>query len=330
MIGLALWGLPGCGLLIFGPERPEPRDTWDTWNRPGWDTETPATDSGTAEPVDTGPPGALTVSPQAVRPWIEAGETATCLLDAAGAVACWGDDTLGLVSDAPGGAWLQLAMGNTHACALAEDGAVACWGEDTVGETEGPAGTFSALAVAGPLTCATGPQGALHCWGEPSWSPPLDEWPIVGLSGGSDHFCSLNRLQRPTCWSTGTLLAPNGAVAAVDAGDQFACFLGLDAAVDCTKTSTLDSDAGQTTDETTEPATAVTAGGRHACALLETGEAACWGGDEFGQATAPVGPWTQLSAGSHHTCALDAAGAPRCWGIDDGSANDFGQVRDTP
>ena len=79
----------------------------------------------------------------------------------------------------------------------------------------------------------------------------------------------------------------------------------------------------------------VTTGGYHTCALVSTGEAYCWGVDQWGQlgngpaladpvqpapspVAAPVGvTWAQLSAGARHTCGISTVGSAYCWGADD-------------
>ncbi|HEY7725074.1 MAG TPA: RCC1 domain-containing protein, partial [Anaeromyxobacteraceae bacterium] len=68
-------------------------------------------------------------------------------------------------------------------------------------------------------------------------------------------------------------------------------------------------------------ATAVAAGRSHTCAVV-SGAVRCWGADDRGQATPPVGlaGVTALAAGAAHTCAV-AGGAVACWG-----ANDAGQA----
>ena len=86
-----------------------------------------------------------------------------------------------------------------------------------------------------------------------------------------------------------------------------------------------------------QPATSVSAGWAHTCAVLADGTAACWGGNQVGQlgnggqalagcadgfAVCSNGPvavsgtttWTRLVGGLLYTCGLDAAGAARCWG----------------
>ncbi|MFL5355919.1 RTX toxin [Archangium sp.] len=81
-------------------------------------------------------------------------------------------------------------------------------------------------------------------------------------------------------------------------------------------------------------------GGRHTCALLDTGLVRCWGNNTYGQlgynTTAHVGDGeaiasygyvnlgglaVKLSAGYEHTCALMDTGNVRCWG-----RNNFGQL----
>lgn len=78
---------------------------------------------------------------------------------------------------------------------------------------------------------------------------------------------------------------------------------------------------------------AISLGGYHSCALLNSGEVKCWGYNFMGQlgnnadqyannghSSVPVGVLglesgiTQLAAGFNHTCAISAAGALFCWG----------------
>src|SRR5437016_2383648 len=84
---------------------------------------------------------------------------------------------------------------------------------------------------------------------------------------------------------------------------------------------------------------AVSAGGQHTCAVTTTGDAYCWGRNEFGRlgdgtgtdrrtpvlVAAPAGvTFTSVSAGAAHSCGLAAPGGMAyCWG-----GNSFGQLGD--
>lgn len=82
-------------------------------------------------------------------------------------------------------------------------------------------------------------------------------------------------------------------------------------------------------------AVAVTAHDRHACAIVRTGDAFCWGYNEWGTTgdgtrfrggSAPTRVagghhWVQLSAGFNHTCGIAADGTAYCWG-----GNSWGQL----
>jgi alpha-tubulin suppressor-like RCC1 family protein len=81
-------------------------------------------------------------------------------------------------------------------------------------------------------------------------------------------------------------------------------------------------------------AVAITAGHFHACAVLRSGPAQCWGFNKYGQlgngrrtdSSVPVpvhenyAP-TKLAAGTYHTCELFSGGLMRCWGN-----NGFGEL----
>ena len=60
---------------------------------------------------------------------------------------------------------------------------------------------------------------------------------------------------------------------------------------------------------------AVSVGDAHACGLRESGEVVCWGDNNlYSQTDAPEGRFRALSAGSYHSCAIRESGELACWG----------------
>ena len=80
---------------------------------------------------------------------------------------------------------------------------------------------------------------------------------------------------------------------------------------------------------------AVASGAVHSCALLESGDVQCWGGDDVGAIGDGTSGGDQLtpatvvglsdvvavSGGFHATCALTGSGGAKCWGM-----NNYGQL----
>src|ERR1022692_700561 len=243
----------------------------------------------------------------------------TCVLDAAGAAYCWGDNGTGQLgngkasdSSVPvavdtsgvlaGQALTQITAGWYDTCALDASGAAYCWGYNADGELgDGKAGDSSvpvAVDTSGVLAGRALTQIAA------GW---IDAW-AVDTAGAA------------YCW---------GYNADGELGDGKASDSSVPVAVDTSGVL-----AGRAL-------TQVTAGWYSSCALDAAGAAYCWGYNADGElgngstvgSTVPVAvdtsgvlagrTLTQVSAGTYSACAVDAAGAPYCWG-----ANSWGQLGD--
>ena len=58
----------------------------------------------------------------------------------------------------------------------------------------------------------------------------------------------------------------------------------------------------------------ISAGVFHTCGVRTDGTLACWGYNNYGQATPPAGTFTEVSAGWWHTCGVRTDGTLACWG----------------
>lgn len=178
------------------------------------------------------------------------------------------------------------------------------------------------VAAGGSHTCARTASGRVYCWGLSS----------LGQLGLTDKHAKLRPTEVP---------ALSGALQ-LAAGRYFTCFRTKASRVGCV------GDEGQRGDDPPtggpvpymlpfEGVVDITAGANHACALLKTGEAHCWGGNVRGQlgdgvtleyqvapvAVAGLAKAVDLEAGNAHTCARTAQGTVTCWGM-----NLYGQLGD--
>ena len=67
----------------------------------------------------------------------------------------------------------------------------------------------------------------------------------------------------------------------------------------------------------------VSAGVAYSCGVKSNGRVVCWGNNEYGQATPPIGDFQQVSSGSVHTCGVKTDGKVVCWGGKGGDTKDL-------
>lgn len=260
---------------------------------------------------------------------------------------------------------IELTMGDAHACVLLADDAVRCWGQgscgklgygntNNIGDDEFPVSIIdvpiggAALEVdaGGSQTCARLNDGKLRCWGCGSGGqlgygnsidvgdnePPANagDVPVGGAviaqATGIGHTCAILANGAIRCWGggfSGQLGYGNTASIGdnetpASAGNVPAIPMGL---------------------PPTTKATAL-ALGFMSCALYDSGEVLCWGGNSSGElgqgntnpigdneapATLPAidlgGPALAISAGDNFVCALLESQEAICWG-----SNSSGQL----
>ncbi|HEY8259882.1 MAG TPA: chromosome condensation regulator RCC1 [Methylosinus sp.] len=275
---------------------------------------------------------------------LAAGAYHTCALTNAGAVECWGDNSLAQLGDTTGGrrrtrmtvpglssGVVAIAAGFAHSCALTAAGRVMCWGHNANGQlgngestmfspptlVGGPATIYKALAADAWRSCGVTGAGAVRCWGADYGALPVAvaglETGVAALADGFRHHCALTVAGAVKCW-----------------GDNYYGQLG--------DGTTVSRPAPVQVAGLTSGAVAVEAADYHTCALLSSGAVRCWGFDDHGQlgdgaTTArsiptPVaklgGSAVAIATGYSYSCALlSPSRVLRCWG-----QNDLGQIGD--
>lgn len=273
---------------------------------------------------------------------VAAGGQHACVIDAVGAVFCWGSNMFGQLGAGESGQnqafFVQaelsepataVAAGGFHTCAIGMSGALYCWGNGSAGqlgsgqsqsalpvEVAGISGT-TVVSAGGNHTCAIS-SGALHCWGSNGDGQ-------LGVVGGNRSAPTAVSLTDPVHVSAGP-----AHTCAVAGGDVY-CFGA--------------NEAGQLGDASvpggpmphqvvlssqSPSASAVAVGGHHSCALLTNGATRCWGSNNNGQlglgssgpsAVAPtIVPSLDAqkhALGEEHSCAVLAGSLAACWGADD-------------
>jgi len=224
---------------------------------------------------------------------ISAGATHTCVV-AKNDVVCWGGDSDGQIGNGVAATATtspvkvlsmasKVAAGGFHTCAIKTTGSLACWGRNDVGQVGAGMGTFltptdltgtSAAQVSLGLFhgCALSPLSGVSCWGSGgggqlgdggfgnAFTPTM---PIAGLSAASISIGG----------NSSYALKTDGAVMAWGLNDKGQLGVGV----------------ATTTSATPMPVTLggkvvqLTAGGNHACALLEGSVVRCWGFNDQGQ-----------------------------------------------
>ncbi len=243
---------------------------------------------------------------------------------------------------------LSLSAGDKHVCAILSDSSTRCWGSNAFGQlgddgfkdSSTPATVLQlppARVVAAGLdhNCAILTDGSVQCWGgngkgqlgDASLSNRSIAGKFVGLAGRAIAIASGNQF---SCAAI-----ENGSVQCWGSNDCGQLGLGSNSVSESGPVSVMGLEGN---------AVQISAGNRHACALLGGGKLQCWGCNEYGQTgagvlssasfmpvTVPVnGQVTGVAAGGDHTCALLDDGSVDCWGSGAQGALGTGQNTDQP
>jgi len=305
------------------------------------------------------PGGLISVASNAQPVALDSGLDHTCAVLDDGNVSCWGANNMGQVGTSPSqspsirpqysnfidmssfGHVKALGLGGDHSCAIVVNGSVACWGNNSVGQLgRGYANAYdsnpwyvqpfgqnrTAIAIdgGGNTTCALLNDGSVSCWGagdlgqlgnnnsaNSNTPQPVSAFPgnkiAVSVAVGWGHGCALLNDQNISCW-----------------GDNSAGQLGNN-----NSTNTSVPVLAQPMGGTAKPV-ALTLNTYHTCALLDDGDAACWGyglsgalGTGGSSSSTPVAvdvvpsSIANIDNGGWHTCAVLNNGSVACWGFND-------------
>jgi len=217
-----------------------------------------------------------------------------------------------------------VSAGARHTCAALSNGQIQCWGYNYEGGLLGTATSERCTVETGTFLCSTTPVTVAS---PAEVRGPYEFGTDVQVSVGGYFSCALRATGQVECWGS----SGYGQLGRM--------------ATDELPTSNPAPVSGIST------ATAISTGGRWACAVLAGGQVQCWGYNQAGElgattaercsildrepvacSTTPVPVWgiadaTAISSGSWHTCAVLSSGQVRCWGdnpdgqLGDGTSN---------
>jgi alpha-tubulin suppressor-like RCC1 family protein len=288
---------------------------------------------------------------------IQANQMHSCGLTAEGDLYCWGDNSWGQIghgvaepaairpSLVTGGIQFDsFVLGFISTCGTSKTGEVYCWGLLRTSEAweEGcsygncagqprrvfPDFAFTAVAPGDYHACGLDAGSEAWCWGTNVWGETgngviqtTETRPVKVLGGhrfssliaGGRFSCGVDTQGNVRCWGEGT-------TGHLGASSLPVCGTMLGTSIYCSPQPVRA--------QIPVPASALTAGGQHVCALSSSGTPWCWGDNGQGQlgtgsyamAMTPQAAKTTLTFGllranSASTCGQTTNGDWHCWGL---------------
>lgn len=213
-----------------------------------------------------------------------------------------------------------VAAGARHTCAIRDDGAVVCWGNNESGQL---GAAFDRLLVGDDESPADVPDLDIDFVRE-----------VLQLTAGRGHTCALFADGGVRCWGGVDPTLEGLGFTAEDVLGSPELSLNAEGFVDPLSMDDV---------HLPEPAVQIAAapGGAHTCAVLASGNVACWGDNGLGQlgigsivhqgggsneplqsvAFEDTPDVVEVRAGNAHTCARHRDGSVSCWG-----SGRFGQL----
>ena len=285
---------------------------------------------------------------------ISTGDWSACgIRSGGGEIHCWGDDTFGLVTETPGGAFTDVAVAQRGACGVRADGALVCWGS-SVESMSLPEGEFRSVDLVDKVSgsvCGVRTDGALTCAGRLN-RRGTPEGSFTSLAVGPNFACAIRDSGEVACWPGGGdfnygQIPLGGRFIDIAAHEQFACGIRVGGDVACwgpendqvCLTASIGTCAGWGNDPLPAgPFTSISAAPPLAvvgtvCGVREDGTIKCWN-DNRSVARPPAGRFATVHANGGVACATRVGGEAACWGpvgwLDETPAGAFTAVAGGP
>ncbi len=237
---------------------------------------------------------------------VVAGTEHVCALKTNGSLWCWGRNsygeigigsTAGVTSPAPvaaGATWQDVAPGVLHSCGTRVDGSLWCWGRNAYGElglgdtvqrttpTRVGAGTWRSTSTGNSFSCGVQTDGTLWCWG-------FNNGYTIGQTDTTSRNVPTRVTVGPAAWRS------------IASGEVHSCGIATDGGLWCWGLNTAGALGLGDVNPRATPTRVGTAtdwrsvvisralhtyggfGAIHTCGVRGAGEAACWGGNRYGQ-----------------------------------------------